>query len=190
MMKNITIRFLIACTLVISSTAFANKNTVSLGYINGKFNDINNINGMSLQYRYESESALGVFSYISGLKKNINYSEPDKYQANKTNQITKNIKIASLLVGPAYRFNDYFSGYIASGITYSKMYGFIDSYVPLQKTFESVSLTSVSLGYAVGVIINPVDSISVSLGYEGTHYHLKNEKFSFKSFNFNLGYRF
>lgn len=102
-----------------------------------------------------------------------------------------NAKYYSLLVGPAYRINEYVSLYALGGVTYVKATGKMrwinvdDDYV----NHENISEKSTSFAYGLGVIFNPVDYLSINAGYEDTQANL-NENNSINGFNVGVGYRF
>jgi putative virulence related protein PagC len=100
------------------------------------------------------------------------------------------VKYYSLLVGPAYRVNEYVSVYALGGVSYTKLNEdttWIDSNGPFYH--ESESDNSTAFAWGAGLQFNPTGNISVGIGYEGTtakyiHSH------SINGFNLTVGYRF
>ncbi|KFC05625.1 Ail/Lom family protein, partial [Trabulsiella guamensis ATCC 49490] len=118
-MKVELLAVLLASSMV-SEVAFADNHSVSIGYAQSKVQDFKNIRGVNLQYRYEFDSplsALASFSYMSGDDKQNYFLSGDSVD----NRI--DAKYYSLLVGPAYRINEYVSLYALGGIAHVKATG-------------------------------------------------------------------
>ncbi|MGG7117208.1 Ail/Lom family outer membrane beta-barrel protein, partial [Klebsiella aerogenes] len=101
------------------------------------------------------------------------------------------VKYYSLLVGPAYRINNYVSLYALGGAAYVKATGstkWINA-GDVTANYEDISEKSASFAYGAGVIINPVENLSVNIGYEGTQADLAGS-YSINGFNVGIGYRF
>ena len=64
MMKLLQVCLLGSCALL-TTTTFAEKHTLSLGYAQTDVQDVMDLDGVSLQYRYENESPLGFVSTLS-----------------------------------------------------------------------------------------------------------------------------
>lgn len=176
----------------LSSLAQADQHTVSLGYAQSKVQDLTNINGVNLKYRYEWDSpisVIGSFTYMSG-------NDNDSYLL--TRDIIDNnvdIKYYSLSVGPAYRFNQYVSIYGLLGLNYNKV-----DYSSSWTNYESGSyrymgsetgnIKKTSFMYGVGLQINPVENVVVDIGYEGSSLDGGNKSYSINGFNIGIGYRF
>ncbi|MEJ1267542.1 Ail/Lom family outer membrane beta-barrel protein [Pantoea ananatis] len=52
------------------------------------------------------------------------------------------------------------------------------------------SETTNALAYGAGIIINPVDYLSVTLGYEGSRTRVEGEQRAVNGVNLGVGYRF
>lgn len=159
------VKFGLLLALIASAPAFA-ESTVSLGYAHAKFEDVK-LKGFNAQYRYEWNSPLSVVVSASHL------GGDEKFESGKAD-----IKYTSLLVGPAYRFNDLVSIYGLSGFAKSTLEGNGPGY----HHKESKS----SFAYGGGIQLNPTKNLAVNLGYENTK--VFNE--TFKGFNIGVGYRF
>lgn len=186
-MKKITLIALLVSGMA-SGAAMADNQTVSVGYAQSKVEGFKNVRGVNLQYRYEFNSPFSVlssFTYMKGSDSADGYIDQDYLQVNE------DVKYYSLLVGPAYRINDYISLYAMGGLAHTKAdvsvtwtnYG--DGYTEK----DTASASSNSFAYGAGVIINPVENLSVTVGYEGTRADLYGNR-SVNGFNIGVGYRF
>lgn len=186
-MKKLSLAILFILPMV-NGMAYADNQTLSVGYAQSKVQDFKNLRGVNLQYRYEFESSLSAiasFTYMNGDDEQNYLLSGDAVN----NQI--DAKYYSLLAGPAYRINDYVSLYALGGVAYVKATGKTrwinvdDDYV----NHEDISEKSTSLAYGLGVVFNPVEYLSVNIGYEGTRVSLDRNR-SINGFNIGVGYRF
>ncbi|MTD38268.1 Ail/Lom family outer membrane beta-barrel protein [Erwinia sp. CPCC 100877] len=186
-MKKISLAVLLATSMA-SGVVFANNQTVSIGYAQSKIEDFKTIRGVNLQYRYEFDSpfsVLGSFTYLKGKGQQHYLLSGDTVN----NHI--DAKYYSLQVGPAYRINRFVSLYALGGIAYAKATG-TTKWINVDDVFvnrEGISEKSTSFAYGVGVIFNPIDNLSVNVGYEGTQASLDGNR-SINGFNLGVGYRF
>ncbi|WOE32574.1 MULTISPECIES: Ail/Lom family outer membrane beta-barrel protein [unclassified Acinetobacter] len=184
------LKYGILLSSVISTSVFATEqHNISLGYAVAPqvvLNDfhrkeiknetkLNKLNGINLQYRYETESPWGAVvssTYLKGKEKNAKISS--------TVQGNVATKQFSLLAGPSYRFNKYISTYALAGVANPKVsYNYYDS---SHNTSGKTDISKKAFAYGVGVAINPISNMSVHVGYEGNKY--------IKGFNVGVGYRF
>lgn len=180
MLKKIIIGCALSSCAMISSTAIASGHSVSVGYAQSKVTNFNNIKGVNLQYRYEWESPVSFVSSWTYMQGHESY--PFDYAA--IDRI--DVKYYSLLVGPEYHFNDYFSFYVLAGLAHTKASG--ERYVPgLFSIKDEVSKNS--FAYGAGTSVKPFDNVSIYVGYEGTTAKY-GEKVSFNGFNIGIGYHF
>ncbi|WP_072010861.1 MULTISPECIES: Ail/Lom family outer membrane beta-barrel protein [unclassified Serratia (in: enterobacteria)] len=117
-MKALWMTSALVAALGLSSLAQADQHTVSLGYAQSKVQDLHNINGVNLKYRYEWDSpvsVIGSFTYMSG-KDDYSYLLARDIIDNKVD-----LKYYSLSVGPAYRFNEFVSIYGLLGFSHNKV---------------------------------------------------------------------
>lgn len=191
-MKALWMASALAAALGFSTLAQADQHTVSLGYAQSKVQDLHNINGVNLKYRYEWDSpisVIGSFTYMSG---------NDNYSYFLTRDIIDNkvdIKYYSLSVGPTYRFNEFISVYGLLGFNYNKV-----DYSSSWNNYESGSyrymgtetgnINKTSLMYGVGVQINPMENVAVDIGYEGSSLDDGSKSHDINGFNIGIGYRF
>jgi putative virulence related protein PagC len=186
-MKKVSLAILAAATMM-SGAVLADNHTVSLGYAQSDFENLGDIRGVNVQYRYEWDSPLSVmgsFTYMSG-----DTHEAEDDGESDIFKLKDEVKYYSLLVGPAYRVNEYVSVYALGGVSYTKLNEdttWIDSNGPFYH--ESESDNSTAFAWGAGLQFNPTGNISVGIGYEGTtakyiHSH------SINGFNLTVGYRF
>ena len=186
MKKSILSTLLLSC--VLAGSAYADNHSLSIGYAQSKVQDFKNIRGVNLQYRYEFDapvSVLGSFSYMKGDES----QEAHFYGHSIKEQV--DAKYYSVLIGPAYRVNDNVSLYALGGMAHVKADGksswdWSDGTVDV----ASGSKSATSFAYGVGVIINPMENVSLNVGYEGTKVHLAGSDYSINGFNIGVGYRF
>lgn len=190
-MKKLCLALATCATLGMNFNAMADNHTFSLGFEQGKISDINDINGINIKYRYEWDSPISIitsFSYMGGSK-----SLTEK-QMSVTNHEEFKSKYYSLAVGPAYRFNEFVSIYGLAGFSFNKL-NYIEKNVHDNSNrtsiLEEASISNTSFMYGAGIQINPIENISIDLGYEGSRLELLNGySKTINSFNIGVGYRF
>ena len=173
-MKLLQVCLLGSCALL-TTTTFAEKHTLSLGYAQTDVQDVMDLDGVSLQYRYENESPLGFVSTLSYQTGEENWEDFDYSEKLEAKHFT-------LLAGPAYRVNNFISAYAVAGLAHTKIE---NSYVDYDYS-ESTELTETNFAYGAGVIINPTEQLAINIGYEGT----KVDSVKLDGFNISAGYRF
>lgn len=188
MMKMKSIAMALCCSgLLVSAGALADKQTVSLGYAQAKVESFKNLRGVNAQYRYEWESPLSIIGSFSYMQGDDSYSERvEAFGDISGYDVKTKVKYYSLLVGPAYRINDYVSLYALAGMAHTKVK---DSTDYLTGYSESDNADKTSLAYGAGVTINPTDNLAVNIGYEGTRVKF-NDNVTVNGFNVGVGYRF
>ncbi|UPT57577.1 Ail/Lom family outer membrane beta-barrel protein [Dickeya zeae] len=191
-MKKIVLSALLASGLFCGLTAHAGMNTFSVGYAQSKIQGLKNIGGVNVQYRYEVDSELsliGSFSYLDG-------------DADVSNRISDDVirnhadsKYYSFLIGPAYRINPVISVYALVGTAHvktdvsSEWFNFESGKGLISQGTQKSTFSSNALAYGAGVIINPVENLSVNLGYEGTKADINGDR-PINGFTVGVGYRF
>ncbi|EPL1175486.1 Ail/Lom family outer membrane beta-barrel protein [Morganella morganii] len=188
------IMLIISGGLMVTVPASANTQTFSVGYAQSKVQDFKHIRGINAQYRYEWNSSplsvIGSFTYMKGDDSNSYYDEEGDYYKNHAD-----VKYYSLLAGPAYRVNDYFSFYGLIGVAHTKAdggYEWLNSVGSHELDgHESGNLSgkSTNFAFAAGVQINPTANLSVNVGYEGSNADIYG-KHKIDGFNVGFGYRF
>ncbi|MGL5423315.1 MAG: Ail/Lom family outer membrane beta-barrel protein [Serratia fonticola] len=191
-MKALLMTSALVATLGLSSLAHAAQQTVSLGYAQSKVQDLHNINGVNLKYRYEWDSpvsVIGSFTYMSG-NDNDSYLLARDIIDNKVD-----IKYYSLSVGPAYRFNEFVSvygllGFNRNKVDYSSSWTNYESGSYRYMGTETGNINKTSLMYGVGLQINPIENVAVDIGYEGSSLDDGSKSHDINGFNIGIGYRF
>lgn len=182
----------------VSSISLADNHTLSVGYAQSKVSDFKDIRGVNLQYRYEWDfpiSVSGSFAYMSGDNSFSEYSEGSGGSKRETKD-QADLKYYSLLAGPAWRINSYASLYALAGVAYTDAKTSLNTYTVLNgidnriSSHASGSWKSASFSYGAGVLINPIENLSVNIGYEGTRVKIGDFKHAIDGFNIGVGYRF
>lgn len=186
-MNKVSAAFLLAVSLT-SSLAMANNHTFSLGFAHSDVKGFDNLNGVNVQYRYEFNSPLSLLTSFSWMKA---HAKQDYLATRDVVHDDIDVNYYSLLAGPAYRINDYVSFYAIGGTAWVKTTG--DSrwvkYGSNEVNHGGISEKSASFAWGVGMVMNPLDSLSINLGYEGTKASLGRD-YTIKGFNVGMGYRF
>lgn len=178
---------------VTSGSVLADNHTLSVGYAQSKVQDFKNIKGVNLQYRYEWDSPVSVVGSVSYMKGDWSDSYRDEFDDFYRQHA--DIKYYSFLAGPSYRLNDYISFYGLVGISHTKAKGdyewrnSVGSDEYDGHLSGSVSKKSTDFAYAAGIIINPMDNMSVNVGYEGSKADIYGNH-SINGFIVGMGYRF
>ncbi|WP_167385924.1 Ail/Lom family outer membrane beta-barrel protein [Xenorhabdus miraniensis] len=190
-MKKAFIATLAVSGFMYGSLAYADSNTVAVGYAQSKVQNFKNIRGVNLHYRYETDSPVsivGSFTYMKG--------DRDGYYAesNFVEKFNIDIKYYSFMAGPAYRINDYVSVYGLLGFSHSKVdatFNFVKK-GGKQDHHDSGELNrkSTNLAYSAGVEVNPIQNLSLYAGYEGSSIKDHDVRHNINGFNIGVGYRF
>lgn len=187
MKAKITIVALLCGGLIFSVNALADNHTVSVGYAQSKVQDFKKIQGVNLQYRYEWSSPVSVIGSFTYMKGDESYSDRTDFYGDISGYDGKtDVKYYSVLAGPAWRINDYISFYALAGIANIKTK---DKTNYLSNYSEEFKESKTSFAYGAGIAFNPVDSISVNIGYEGTRSKI-GKNITMNGFNIGVGYRF
>ncbi|EIP7908477.1 Ail/Lom family outer membrane beta-barrel protein, partial [Escherichia coli] len=147
----------------------------------GYANTGDEMRGISVKYRYEITDNWGViasFSHVSDdWQGSVNASKVEgttttwAWPSTSADGEIKGRR-TSLMLGPVYRVNDWFSGYVMAGgarteIDY-RLSGVIRSYAQSSGIALSSSDDETSFAWSAGVQINPVDFLAVDLAYESS----------------------
>ncbi|XBS70182.1 Ail/Lom family outer membrane beta-barrel protein [Acerihabitans sp. KWT182] len=192
-MKKLCLALVTCATLGMNFNALADNNhTVSLGYAQSKIKDGPNLKGVNAKYRFEWDSSISFISSLTYMGKDQEWSYPG---ALTTNKIKQELSYWSLSAGPAYRFNEFVSLYGLAGINFSKMRNTVTERLGVGgwERSDSESHKSKAFMYGAGVIINPMQNLSLELGYEASSAKFKdsdNKRYSINGFNAGVGYRF
>lgn len=181
MIKNSVLVLTTTAALLFSGSVLADNHTISAGFAESMVKDFKHIKGVNLQYRYEWDSPLSVIgsmTYMSGSDSTTIEEFPIT--------IKGDVKYYSLLVGPAYRFNDYISAYVVGGISHSRN----ELEISFDSERGSETYNSNNFAYGAGFTINPVKNVAINVGYEGSRTKMDSTKMSVNGFNVGVGYRF
>lgn len=148
----------------------AEKHTISAGYAqsNIKDSDVDDASGFNLKYRYEFNDDWGIIGSTTYTKKSYSV----------TGYGSGDVKYNSLLVGPTYRVNEYFSAYAALGIARGQ-----DKY---SERGYSHKIDETSAAYAAGFQINPIPNVAIDASYE----YAKIDDTKIGTWMLGVGYRF
>lgn len=178
--------FIVSC-LISSSAAMAESQTVSIGYAQSKLHKYHNIRGVNIQYRYETNTPVGLLAsatYLSGSKDRM-----DTYGGG-SQKVDKDIKSYSIQVGPVFRVNSLASLYSTVGVSRTKIKQ-EDTMSFEQESFsQETSNHTTAFAYGAGVIINPTSKLSINAGYEGSRATFYGYHEKLNGFNVGVGYRF
>lgn len=184
-MKYSFLSLVILASVGVSSVAKADSQTISLGYAQSKVQDFKNIRGVNAKYRYEWNSPVSILGSFTYMSASGNLFDNDSTGSTGYDDRVK-LKYYSLLVGPAYRINEYVSFYALGGINRSNV-DLSQNYRHSDYTYtEGSSYSKTAFAYGAGVQINPTENIAIDVGYEGS----KIEKAKNNGFNVGIGYRF
>ncbi|WP_112289051.1 Ail/Lom family outer membrane beta-barrel protein [Rahnella sp. AN3-3W3] len=186
MKRAIFLSFTILATSL-ASNAIAGEHSLSLGYAQSKVENFKNMPGMNLQYRYGWDSRLSTVVSFTALQ-NDGDKNYDGFLGRKTDHV--DAEYYSILVGPAYRVNDYVSTYAVLGMSHSKMERrFTQRFAG---TGEDINYSNSDnfFAYGAGVIINIAEHFTMSGGYEGSQTKVEDQHRLISGFNIGIGYLF
>ncbi|MEX0445965.1 Ail/Lom family outer membrane beta-barrel protein [Xenorhabdus sp. SGI246] len=217
--------------LIYGSLANANSHTIGIGYAKSKIAKVTKLQGANVYYRYEWDSPIsivGTFTYMRGddsLPSFLDYNSravmSDSKGHSQTHLFTKysgpvtekpDAKYFSLMLGPAYRINDYVSIYGLLGISHTSFNAkrWTDSYflnrpylvsVRNNGNYPGISAKDVAqvgkhvsirvpqktnnIAYSAGIEVNPVKNISLYFNYEGSitkYQKMTTDPFAYEAF--------
>ncbi|WP_067708083.1 Ail/Lom family outer membrane beta-barrel protein [Erwinia sp. ErVv1] len=187
-MKKTTGLTVLIAGLIMSATAMADSHSISVGYAQSKVQNFKNMPGVNLQYRYEWDSPVSLLTSFTALQNDED--ESGNFMGIKTNDHVK-AEYYSLMVGPAWRLNDYISLYALAGLSHSTMERNARDYDyyghPERINFSD---RSNAFAYGAGVIFNVTEHVTLNAGYEGSRTSVEAQKRSVNGVNVVMGYRF
>ncbi|MEY0451284.1 Ail/Lom family outer membrane beta-barrel protein [Proteus terrae] len=154
------------------------KTTLSAGYAQVKMAGQNPMHGGIFSIRQEINSQFGVLATAT-------YAQ-NEYDLNKPiNTFFKdvNARYYSVMAGPTIRLNDFISVYGTAGMSQIQF---------KSQSSELKKLKKNAFSWGAGLIINPAEMVSISLGYENSRFKFKDadSKIILDGFVANIGYRF
>lgn len=154
------------------------KTTLSAGYAQLKMAGQNPIHGGVFSIRQEINSQFGILATAT-------YAQ-NEYDLNKpVNTFFKDVhaRYYSVMAGPTLRLNDVISVYGTAGMSQIQF---------KSESSEIKKLKKNAFSWGAGLIINPAEMVSISLGYENSRYKFKgsDNRIVLDGFVANIGYRF
>jgi putative virulence related protein PagC len=192
-MKKLCLALLACTTLGTTFNTLADSNhTVSMGYAQSKIETGPTLKGVNAKYRYEWDSPISIITSLTYMGKSVDGMYWDEISAGKANL---DFKYWSFSAGPAYRFNEFISIYSLVGYNANslKVTSNTQRYSDGSSRHVSPTVKGNAFMYGAGVLINPMNNLSLELGYEGSS--LKYDEYTQKrlainGFNVGVGYRF
>ena len=181
-MKKLVVISTLLLPLIYSPNILAKQNSFHLGYTGYDFSG-KMFSGINGSYRYEFEDKLGIFTTISWVNGESSFKEQYNF---KPISVDKKFDYISLLSGPSLRVNTYLSIYGALG------FHFLSTNEHKKTSAHGITEINSSRGLAwgSGFLINPINSVSIHLGYEGSRTLIRRNEEVVKGFNIGIGYRF
>lgn len=170
---------LLATSSVYAQNDFTlDKTTLSAGYAQVKMAGQDPMHGGVFSIRQEVNSQFGLLVTTT-------YAQ-NEYDLNKSiNTFFKdvNARYYSVMAGPTVRLNDFISVYGTAGMSQIQ---FKSEHSELKKLKKN------AFSWGAGLIINPAEMVSISLGYENSRFKFKNtdDRIILDGFIANIGYRF
>ena len=175
----VAIMVLVGSTLA-AQDAMAESQTVSIGWAHSNVEDASDMNGINLQYRYE-------FNPSWGLMGSFTWMQEDESVRGSFFKSDVKAKYYSLMAGPTYRINDWISLYGALGFANTD----VKEHIRYDGGYSGEhSENATSLAWGAGVMFNPVENLSLNVGYEGTDANYWGKDHAINGFNVGVGYRF
>lgn len=185
MKKAVLSSFLLSViTLSAIPAAQADTHSLSLGLAQSRVEHLNDIRGVNLKYRYETNSPVGIiasFSWQGG-----DYEESGSFPGGVFWKNDVKAKYWSLLAGPALRVNQYASVYALAGVGNGKVDVKDHVGTPVYRETFSGSESRTGFAWGLGVQFNPTENMVLDVGYEGS----KIDTMKVNGFNLGVGYRF
>ncbi|MDX7991862.1 Ail/Lom family outer membrane beta-barrel protein [Xenorhabdus littoralis] len=163
--------------------------TAAMGYVYSQVDEAN-LSGVNFNHRYEISpdwGIIGSFSWLKGEKIRGYNNEDNSYQPFMDTAKTP-AQYYSLLAGPSYQVNHYFSLYGVIGIARLKWdHEFKKDFYLDKSTYQDKNM---ALTWGTGALISPFENLAFYIGYEETQIKPENENYHINSFNVGAGYHF
>lgn len=187
----VSLSVLMAAFLTGSTAVNAAEHSLSLGYTQAKL-DSHKTHGADIKYRYEWDSpwsVIGSFSYQTDNTGIMNYDSAGSHNG------STRIKSSSLMAGPAWRFNEFFSLYGMAGINKFTVHqqwklrqnNSNGSTVTRQMSDNSNHLSPI---VSVGTRFNPLSSVVLDLSYALSRPKIYTSHRDFSYISLGAGIRF
>lgn len=187
-MKTKLLSTLFITGLLATSSAYAQneikfgKTTLSAGYAQLKMEGQNPMHGGSLSVRQELNQQVGILTTATYAQNEYDLDKPVKKVLRDINA-----RYYSVMAGPTLRLNDFFSVYGVAGISQIQFKNISDKDITQSKIKKN------AFSWGAGIIINPTEMLSMSVGYENSRYkmnELTSNRLVMDGFIANIGYRF
>ena len=158
------------------------KTTLSAGYAQIKPEGQNPMHGSSISLRQELNQQFGIVVTGTYAQKEYDLNKPVKEFLKDVNT-----RYYSVMVGPTLRLNDFVSIYGTAGISQIQMKNLNGQEIKKERVKKN------AFSWGAGLMINPVDMVSISIGYENSRYKIKelsDSRTVIDGFIANIGYRF
>ncbi|WP_125451890.1 Ail/Lom family outer membrane beta-barrel protein [[Enterobacter] lignolyticus] len=180
MKKTAAAALILAGSFLGGQSAMAESQTVSIGWAHSSIEDANDLNGVNLQYRYEFNSSWGLMGSFT-------WMEGDETVRGGFYKSDVKEKYYSLMAGPTWRINDWASLYGALGFANTD----VKEHIRYDGGYSGEHSENVtSLAWGAGVMFNPVENLSLNVGYEGTNADYWGKTHAINGFSVGVGYRF
>lgn len=178
----VSLAALTAVLLTGNTMVNAAEHSLSLGYTRAKLDSVK-LHGADIKYRFEWGSPWSVIGAFSFQTKNTGVIS-DNSQGIKSGE--NKIKIGSLMAGPAWRFNEFFSLYGMAGLNKLNLHqqwkmNQANSNGTQSSQQFSDSSHHLSPVISIGTQINPLNSVVIDLSYS-----VSRQKTGYARYNFNV----
>ncbi len=148
--------------------------------------------GVNVKYRYEMNDTWGVIGSVTYAR-----GTPSFAVAGITGQgigygdAKTRLEYMSFQAGPSYRFNEFFSAYVMSGVATTKYEGSAHLYGNDASGnnfswYGKASERKTNLAYSVGLQLNPLKELAIDVSFEGSGF----DSWKTSGINAGLGWSF
>lgn len=170
-MKNILLLACLPFSLFFTTSIYAkNSNTlVSIGYAHIKIKDLPTANGINMKYQFNPNTNKKTSLRLSGTI------------AHRSLSHSVRLRYISLAMGPAYALTPFV-----------ELYGVIGVSGMSYQTPENINKdhSSKSVSWGTGITLTSPQNITLTLGYEGSHFKMEGKNHPSKTLIASIGYRF
>lgn len=191
MKLTVSLAAMIAAFLTYSSTLNAAEHSLSLGYTQAKLDSVK-LHGADIKYRFEWGSPWSVISSLSFQTKEIGNISAGRQAITSG---SGRVKMASLMAGPALRFNEFFSLYGLAGLNKVRL----NQQWKMNRTDGNGTLTEqqftdtfqhLSPVISLGTQINPLSSVVVDFSYSVARPKVGDTRYNLNVLSLGVGVKF
>ena len=187
----VAVASLIAALLTGTTTVNAAEHSLSLGYTQAKMDSVK-FHGAEIKYRFEwgsPWSVISAFSYQTEKRGFMDANQREIFDG------STRIKTGSLMAGPAWRFNEFFSLYAMAGLNKVKMHQQWKLKQPGNSVTQATEQYSDTFHHltpvvSVGTQINPLSSVVVDLSYAVSRPKIHNGHTDLSVISLGIGVKF